>query len=252
MGKSISVVNQKGGVGKSTTAINVAAYLAKAGKKTLLVDIDPQSNATSGLGINLTNGPSVYHTLIGESKASEVMLQTQVKNLWLIPSTIELAGAEIELVAAFSREYKLKKALEEVKNQFDFIIIDSPPSLGLLTVNALAAADELIIPIQCEYYALEGVSKLMDTIKLVRNNLNPELEIMGVLLTMYDTRTRLSHQVSEEVRNYFGDLVFKTVVPRNIRLSEAPSYGQPILIYDPTSKGAEAYRKITREVIRRA
>lgn len=247
------VANQKGGVGKSTTAINLSAVLASEKFKVLLVDMDPQGNATSGLGIARQNGDSycVYDVLIDNVSIDKVIQKTKYDNLFVAPATIQLAGAEIELVSALSRETKLKRALEKIKDDFDFIIVDCPPSLGLLTLNALTAGFELIVPIQCEYYALEGLSKLMDTVKLVNTNLNSELTITGVLLTMHDGRTKLSEQVAQEVRSFFKDVAFKTVIPRNVRLSEAPSFGLPIIAYDPSSKGANAYKKLAKEVINR-
>jgi chromosome partitioning protein len=250
MGKVLALVNQKGGVGKSTTAVNLSAYLAQMSKKVLLVDVDPQGNATSGLGLNRDH-PSVYRVFTGEASLKDLMIPTEVEGLTVVPATLELAGAEVELVTAMSREFKLQKALEPVKDRFDYVFIDSPPSLGLLTINALAAADGIIVPIQCEYYALEGLGKLLETVRLVKANLKPKLEIEGVILTMYDTRTRLSQQVAEEVRNHFGSLVYKTIIPRTVRLSEAPSYGKPILFYSPTCKGAEAYKNLAKEVMKR-
>lgn len=255
MGRILAVVNQKGGVGKSTTAVNLAAYLGAAGKKVLLLDIDPQGNATSGMGIDKSKvDKSIYDVLINEVPVSEAVVQCkhpELANVDILPATIQLAGAEVELVSMMSREYRLKTALEGLGDQYDYIIMDCPPSLGLLTINALTAADGVIVPIQCEYYALEGLSQLLDTLNLVKKHLNRSLEIVGVLLTMYDSRTNLAQQVIDEVRGYFGDKVFKTIIPRNIRLSEAPGYGQPISLYDPSSKGAQAYKALSDEVIER-
>ena len=250
MGKVISVANQKGGVGKTTTTVNLATLLAKKGKKVLLIDTDPQGNATSGLGVTKELELSVYDILVGETTFNETVQETAIKNLWICPSNINLAGAEVELVSFMSREYRLKEKLDLVKDQYDFIIIDCPPSLGLITLNAFTASDSVLIPVQCEYFALEGLGQLLNTVNLVKKHLNKNLEIEGALLTMYDARTNLSNQVVKEVKKYFEDKVYKTVIPRNVRLSEAPSYGMPISIYDPKSKGAKAYEKFTRELLK--
>lgn len=252
MAKVLAVTNQKGGVGKTTTAINLSAALAKLGTRVLLVDIDPQGNATSGLGLSKKEIKTcIYNILIEDTPIRETIMSTRWDNLFVVPATIQLAGAEIELVSLVSREEKLKKALSAVADDYDYVIIDCPPSLGLLTLNAMNAANGVIIPIQCEYYALEGLGQLMNTITLVRKHLNQELTIEGVVLTMYDSRTNLSEQVAEEVRNYFKQYVYKTVIPRNVRLSEAPSYGQHILEYDPRSRGAELHLSLAREVLSR-
>jgi chromosome partitioning protein len=245
-----AVVNQKGGVGKTTTTVNLAAYLATFGKKILLVDIDAQSNASVGLGVDRSKiDKCLYDVIIEGLPADEAIQKSSIANLDVLPSTPKLAGAEVELVSLDNREHRLKQALYGITEPYDYIIIDCPPSLSLLTVNALAAANEVIIPIQCEYYALEGISQLTHTLELVRESLNPELKIRGIILTMYDPRTLLSAQVAEETRKYFGSKVFNTVVPRNIRLAEAPSFGQPIIFYDPGSKGAAAYENLCREVL---
>lgn len=250
MSLSYAVVNQKGGVGKTTTTVNLAAYLATFGKKVLLVDIDPQSNASVGLGIDRSKiEKCLYNVIIEGVPLVEIIQKTSIANLDLAPSTPKLAGAEVELVELEQRETRLKRALATVAETYELIIVDCPPSLSLLTVNALAAVDEVIIPIQCEYYALEGISQLTHTLELIREGLNPALKIRGIVLTMYDQRTLLSQQVAEETQKYFGSKVFKTVVPRNVRLAEAPSFGQPIIFYDPTSKGAYAYENLCREVI---
>lgn len=246
----IAITNQKGGVGKSTTAVNVSAYLSSYGYRTLLIDLDPQSNSTSGLGKNpMDVKQSIYDILINDREPDEIILDTSYKNLRLLPSSIQLAGAEVELVLSFKREFRLKEAVSKIEKNYDFILIDCPPSLGLLTINALTAAKEVIIPIQCEYYALEGLGQLLSTINLVKKNLNDKLKIKGAIMTMYDPRVKLAGQVIEEVRNYFSEKVYKTVIPRNVRLSEAPSYGKPIMEYDPDCKGAEAYSNFTKEVI---
>jgi chromosome partitioning protein len=251
MSRIIAIANQKGGVGKSTTAVNMSSYLGELGYKTLLIDFDPQSNSTSGLGIEKDKiKKNIYDVIISGEEAKNAIIETGYKNLYMIPATIQLAGAEVELVSAMKREYKLKGALNHVKSDFDFIIIDCPPALGLLTINALTAADEVLIPIQCEYYALEGLGQLVNTINLIKENLNESLKINGVVMTMFDQRTRLSEQVIEEVRAYFPDRVYKTIIPRNVRLSEAPSYGKPISEYDPVCKGAQAYKNLTEEVIK--
>ena len=250
MAKIISVANQKGGVGKTTTTINLSAILAKKGKRVLLIDADPQGNATSGVGTEKNVETSTYDLLVGDTKVEEVVEKTVVKNLLVCPSNINLAGAEVELVSMMSREQRLKEKLEEVKDKFDYIIIDCPPSLGLITLNAFTASDSVLIPVQCEYYALEGLGQLINTINLVKKHLNKSLEIEGALLTMYDIRTNLSNQVVKEVKRYFNDKVYKTVIPRNVRLSEAPSYGMPITEYDPRSKGAKMYEKFTKELLK--
>lgn len=249
----LAIVNQKGGVGKTTTTVNLATFLAARGKRTLLIDIDPQGNATSGLGLekNLEN-PSIYDVLVNQTPLQETLVSTGRKNLQVCPSNIHLAGGEVELVNLENRENRLKEALHIDKDAFDFILIDCPPSLGLLTLNALAAANGILVPVQGEYYALEGVTQLMDTLSLVNESLNTNLKIFGVVVTMFDKRTILAQQVEQEIRNYFGDLAFQTVIPRNIRLSEAPSYGKSIQEYDSKSKGAEAYHQLSKEVIKRA
>ena len=251
LGKIIAVTNQKGGVGKTTTAVNLSACVAALGKRVLLVDIDPQGNATSGLGKTDAVEKTVYDVLIGEATAQEATVDTGFGPLSLIPTAIELAGAEIELVAVENREKLLKEALEPVREQYDYIFVDCPPSLSLLTLNALTAADSVLIPIQCEYYALEGVGQLVNTIKLMRKRLNPDLAVEGILLTMFDGRTNLCAQVVQEVRNHFRDEAFATMIPRNVRLSEAPSYGLPIHLYDARCSGAKAYQELAQELLER-
>lgn len=252
MGKVISIANQKGGVGKTTSSINLAASLAAIEHPTLIIDIDPQSNTTSGLGIDtstVTN--SIYEVMIGSAEISDTIRQTELDFLDLVPAHINLVGAEIEMIDREQRERILTKAISELRDKYDFIIIDCPPSLGLLTINALTASDSIVIPVQCEYFALEGLGQLLNTIKIVRQHLNPSLDIEGVVLTMYDTRTRLSNQVADEVKRYFDDRVFKTVVVRNVRLAEAPSFGKPALLYDSTSVGAKNYLALAGEIIKR-
>lgn len=252
MARIYSVCNQKGGVGKTTTAINIAAFLAAKDKKTLVVDLDSQSNATSALGISKDKvGQSIYDVLVDGAPASSVVMKTAHKDLFIIPSNAALAGAEVELVSELAREFKLREALREISDEYDYVIIDTPPSLSVLTINALSATDEVIIPIQCEYFALEGLSQLLKTIDLVKVNLHPGLKIGGIVFTMYDARLILNNEVLEEVKDHFPDLVFKATIPRNVRLGEAPSHGMPILYYDPTSSGAAAYESVTREIIER-
>ncbi|WP_163539636.1 AAA family ATPase [Gracilibacillus sp. YIM 98692] len=250
MGKVIAVANQKGGVGKTTSSVNLSACLAHLDKKILIVDIDPQGNTTSGVGINKGDVEQcVYNALVDDLTADQICIHTDIKNLDIIPATIQLAGAEIELVSTLSREVRLKKAIDSIKEQYDYIIIDCPPSLGLLTINALTASDSVIIPVQCEYYALEGLSQLLNTIRLVQKHLNKALMVEGVLLTMLDARTNLGIQVIDEVKKYFQSKVYQSIIPRNIRLGEAPSHGQPIISYDPKSRGAEVYLDLAKEVI---
>lgn len=250
MGRVIAIANQKGGVGKTTTAVNLSACLAQLGKKALLIDSDPQGNATSGIGIQKSEiKQCIYDVLVSEVDLHEILIKSQVDGLSIAPATIRLAGAEAELVGMMARDQRLKRALEKVRHEFDYILIDCPPSLGNLTLNALAAADSVIVPIQCEYYALEGLSQLTKTIQLVQRYSNPNLKIEGVVLTMYDNRTNLSNLVMDDVKRYFDEKVYKTIIPRNIRLSEAPSYGMPITMYDDRSKGAETYLELAKEVI---
>ncbi|MCJ8007381.1 ParA family protein [Lederbergia wuyishanensis] len=249
MGKIISIANQKGGVGKTTTSVNLGACLAYIGKKVLLIDIDPQGNATSGAGIDKGDvHQCIYDVLVDDVDIKDVIKQTGVDNMFAVPATIQLAGAEIELVPTISREVRLKRALDQVKDDFDYILIDCPPSLGLLTINALTASDSVLIPVQCEYYALEGLSQLLNTVRLVQKHLNHDLMIEGVLLTMLDARTNLGIQVIQEVKKYFQNKVYQTIIPRNIRLSEAPSHGEPIIVYDSKSRGAEVYLDLAKEV----
>lgn len=250
MSRIISIANQKGGVGKTTTAVNVSSILAKRGKKVLLIDCDPQGNATSGIGIDKEAEHSLYDVLINETDIKQTLQDTCIKTLKICPANMSLAGAEVELVNQLSREQRMKTALEEIKDSFDFIIIDCPPSLGLVTLNAFTASDSVLIPVQCEYFALEGLGQLLNTINLVKKHLNKSLEIEGAVLTMYDIRTNLSNEVVKEVKKYFGDKVYKTVIPRNIKLSEAPSYGMPIILYDEKSKGARCYQKLSNEILK--
>lgn len=250
MPKIIAIANQKGGVGKTTTAVNLSACLAVQGKKVLIIDVDPQGNTTSGLGVDKKKiDLSIYDVLINDTDVKDTILETCVENLYLCPSNIRLAGAEVELVSVISRETRMKSALEDIKGDYDFILIDCPPSLGLLTINSLTASDTVLVPIQCEYYALEGLTQLMNTVKLVQKHLNQRLEVEGVVLTMFDARTNLSLQVVEDVKKHFKDKVYRTIIPRNVRLSEAPSFGLPIIKYDEKSKGAECYMDLASEVI---
>lgn len=251
MGRVVSIANQKGGVGKTTTAINLAAILAKRNKKVLLIDADPQGNATSGLGLEKTCEFSTYDILINDVELSNTIQKVNIKKLDICPTNMSLAGAEVELVGAVGREYRLKDKIDKVRDYYDFIFIDCPPSLGLITLNALAASDSVLIPVQCEYFALEGVGELLKTVDLVRRYYNKNLTIEGAVLTMYDSRTKLSNQVVSEVNKYFENRVFKTVIPRNVRLSEAPSFGMPIVMYDPRSKGARSYDKLAKEFLRK-
>lgn len=251
MGKTIIVANQKGGVGKTTTVVNLSAYIAGAGKKTLVIDLDAQGNSCSGLGVEKGEAAhGLYEALLGMIDAREIVVETEVKNLFVIPSNIDLSGAQVEMVEMEKREFKLKSVVDRVKGDYDYVLIDSPPSLGLLTINGLVASDAVMIPIQCEYYALEGLSQLLKTINLVKHRLNPKLQIEGVLLTMYDTRTNLSKQVVEEVISYFKNKVYKTIIPRNIKLAEAPSFGKPISVYDPNSMGAISYYNLSKEIMK--
>ena len=250
MGKIISVANQKGGVGKTTTTVNLSTILAKKGKKVLLIDADPQGNATSGLGLEKDLEPSTYDILVNDTELEEAMQKTIIKNLLICPANMDLAGAEVELVSMMSREQRLKEKVDIIKEKFDYILIDCPPSLGLITLNAFTASDSVLIPVQCEYFALEGLGQLLNTINLVKKHLNKSIKIEGALLTMYDIRTNLSNQVVKEVKKYFENKVYKTVIPRNVRLSEAPSYGMPITEYDPRSKGAKSYMKFAKEFLK--
>jgi len=248
----IAIANQKGGVGKTTTAVNHGASLAEKGHRVLVIDVDPQGHASTGLGIDVARrSRSTYQVLAAQVPLAEAMLETEIPGLWVVPSTIDLAGAEIELVSQFARENRLARALEAVRGAFDFILLDCPPSLGLLTVNAMTAADELLVPIQCEYYALEGLGQLLENIRLVQQSVNPRLALTGIVLTMFDSRTRLADQVVAEVREYFGSVVYETVIPRSVRLAEAPGFGKPITLYDPSSPGAASYRRLAREVLER-
>ena len=251
MGKIISIANQKGGVGKTTTTVNLSATLAKKGKKILLIDADPQGNATSAVGLDKNSTYSLYDVLINEVEFENTIQETSLKKLYVCPSNISLAGAEVELVSMMSREKRLKEQLDKIKDEFDYIFIDCPPSLGLITLNSLTASDSVLIPVQCEYFALEGLGQLMNTINLVKKHLNKELQIEGAVLTMYDVRTNLANQVVKEVKKYFEDKVYKNVIPRNVKLSEAPSYGMPIVTYDARSKGAKAYDKLAKEFIKK-
>jgi chromosome partitioning protein len=245
----LAIANQKGGVGKTTTAVNLGAALAELGFRVLVIDLDPQGNATTGLGISHRNVEgSIYDVIMNDVPIEDCVEPTAVKNLFVVPATIDLAGAEIELVPAFSRELKLRRAIQAARDDYDFVMIDCPPSLGLLTVNGLAAADDVIVPIQCEYYALEGLGQLLRNLTLVKTNLNPPLDLRGIVLTMYDARTKLAEQVEKEVRDHFGPKVYRTVVPRTVRISEAPSFGQPVTVFDASSRGALAYRELAKEV----
>ena len=252
MTRIVALANQKGGVGKTTTAINLGASLAACERSVLIIDLDPQGNATSGVGLTKNEASSIYPVLVGDAHLREIVRPTELPTLFIASSSVDLVGAEMELSDAEGREYRLRNALQTIDGQFDYVLIDSPPSLGLLTVNGLTAADSLLVPLQCEYFALEGVSQLLNTVERVRDSLNPRLEIEGIALTMYDDRMNLARQVAEEVRNHFGEKVYKTVIPRNVRLGEAPSFGKPIILYDIRSRGSEAYINLAKEFIARA